>query len=100
MAIVTFGEAIRRILEHRDYQAWEDVWGLTSKYWKRRGGADHILVFSEPLQGTVFCSLPRAHDFIRLTVSWFPIFEQACGTKATSAETINTFIHNNNWRHP
>ena len=58
-----FGEAIRRILEHREYQAWEDVWGLTSKYWKRRGGADHILVFSEPLQGTFFCSLPRSARF-------------------------------------
>ncbi len=33
------------------YDEWEHYFGLTSDFWKRRGGADHILVFSEPLHG-------------------------------------------------
>jgi hypothetical protein len=45
-----YGQAIMDILEGK-YQAWEDQFGLTSKYWKRRKGADHILVFSEPMHG-------------------------------------------------
>ena len=39
------------IVDKEDYQPWEDRFGLTSKYWKRRKGADHILVFSEPMHG-------------------------------------------------
>lgn len=34
-----------------DYRGWKQHFGLTDKYWKRRSGSDHILVFSEPLQG-------------------------------------------------
>ncbi len=34
-----------------DYRAWESTFGLTSEYWQRRNGSDHILVFSEPLHG-------------------------------------------------
>lgn len=33
------------------YDRWEDHFGLTSKYWMRNGGADHVLVHSEPLHG-------------------------------------------------
>jgi hypothetical protein len=39
--------------------AWENAFGLTSKYWKRRGGADRILVFSEPLHGLWHPRKPR-----------------------------------------
>jgi hypothetical protein len=46
-----YGQAIMDILESNKYQAWEDHFGLTSEYWKRRNGADHILVFSEPMHG-------------------------------------------------
>jgi hypothetical protein len=46
-----YGQAIMNILEQRDYKGWETSFGLTSKYWKRRGGSDHILVFSEPMHG-------------------------------------------------
>jgi len=41
-----YGKAILDILDHQDYTAWEDTFGLTSRYWKRRNGSDHILVFS------------------------------------------------------
>jgi hypothetical protein len=46
-----YGKAILRVIENQDYTDWETLFGLTSKYWKRRGGSDHILVFSEPMHG-------------------------------------------------
>jgi Exostosin family len=46
-----FGRAIIDILDKEDYNGWETIFGLTSKYWKRRKGSDHILVFSEPMHG-------------------------------------------------
>ncbi|KAG7364374.1 exostosin family protein [Nitzschia inconspicua] len=46
-----YGKAIMDILERNDHSGWERSFGLTSKYWKRRGGSDHILVFSEPMHG-------------------------------------------------
>ena len=46
-----WGSAILDILDRNNYTAWENQYGLTSKYWKRRAGADHILVFSEPMHG-------------------------------------------------
>lgn len=45
-----YGQAIYDAIEG-NYDGWEDLFGLTSKYWKRRNGSDHILVFSEPLHG-------------------------------------------------
>ncbi|CAJ1933063.1 unnamed protein product [Cylindrotheca closterium] len=36
---------------YNKYDLWEKTFGLTSKYWKRRNGADHIVVMSEPLHG-------------------------------------------------
>ncbi|KAL3921094.1 MAG: hypothetical protein SGILL_002932 [Bacillariaceae sp.] len=47
-----YGQAIMDILIENNFDGWETVFGLTSKYWKQRGGADHILVFSEPMHGT------------------------------------------------
>ena len=46
-----YGQAIMDILDKGQYEGWENHFGLTSKYWKRRKGADHILVFSEPMHG-------------------------------------------------
>lgn len=47
-----YGQAIMNILQPQpNYQSWEQLFGFTSKYWKRRNGTDHILVFSEPLHG-------------------------------------------------
>jgi len=34
----SYGDAILDILDKGDYKAWEDRFGLTSKYWKRRNG--------------------------------------------------------------
>jgi hypothetical protein len=56
-----YGKAIRRIIEKRDYTMWEDYYGLTSQYWKRRNGSDHILVFSEPLHGLLHVSQMRGN---------------------------------------
>jgi hypothetical protein len=47
----SYGQAIMDIVDKQDYTGWEKHFGLTSKYWKRREGADHILVFSEPMHG-------------------------------------------------
>lgn len=46
-----YGKAIMDILDNQNYTQWEEKFGLTSKYWKRRQGSDHILVFSEPMHG-------------------------------------------------
>jgi len=45
------GKAIQDIITETKYELWETAFGLTSKYWKRRNGSDHILVFSEPMHG-------------------------------------------------
>ena len=46
-----YGQAILDILDDGNYTSWETLFGLTSTYWKRRNGSDHILVFSEPMHG-------------------------------------------------
>lgn len=46
-----YAQALLDILDYQNYTAWEHLYGSTSKYWKRRQGADHILVFSQPLRG-------------------------------------------------
>jgi hypothetical protein len=34
-----------------NYMEWRRLFGVTSTYWERRQGSDHILVFSEPCHG-------------------------------------------------
>lgn len=46
-----YASAISNAISGRDYSDWKRLFGLTDEYWKRRNGSDHILVFSEPLQG-------------------------------------------------
>ncbi|VEU38264.1 unnamed protein product [Pseudo-nitzschia multistriata] len=46
-----YGKAIQNIITKQEYESWEKEFGLTSEYWKRRNGSDHILVFSEPMHG-------------------------------------------------
>jgi hypothetical protein len=46
-----FGEALIQATTQGTYDLWESTFGLTSKYWQRRNGSDHILVMSEPLHG-------------------------------------------------
>ena len=59
-----YAKAVESAIEGKYYD-WEHYFGLTSDFWKRRNGADHILVFSEPLHGL---SHPRSkrgsHHFI------------------------------------
>jgi hypothetical protein len=45
-----YGAAVEAAIEG-DFSKWEEMFGLTSDFWKRKNGADHILVFSEPLHG-------------------------------------------------
>ena len=45
-----FGQALLDATNGK-YDAWEKMFGLTSMYWRRRNGSDHILVMSEPLHG-------------------------------------------------
>jgi hypothetical protein len=61
-----YAQAILDILQKQDYRAWEELFGLSSKYWRRRKGSDHILVFSEPLQGLTHPKGKRGnYHFIR-----------------------------------
>lgn len=46
----SYATAISNAIEG-NYEDWEQLFGLTSDFWKRKKGADHILVFSEPLHG-------------------------------------------------
>ena len=46
-----YGQALMDIIRDGKYDAWETAFGLTSKYWKRKNGADHIMVYSEPMHG-------------------------------------------------
>mmetsp|Transcript_26787 Transcript_26787/g.58105 ORF Transcript_26787/g.58105 Transcript_26787/m.58105 type:complete len:620 (+) Transcript_26787:173-2032(+) len=44
-----------------NYDGWEKMFGLTSKYWKRRNGSDHILVHSEAMHGLRHHIKERGH---------------------------------------
>lgn len=60
-----YGQAIYDALEG-NYQGWEDYFGFTSKYWQRRNGSDHILVWSEPLHGYSHPKMKRGnHHYIK-----------------------------------
>ncbi len=46
------GEALWEAIEgNNNYTLWEDWYGLTSYYWKRKQGADHFFVMAEPCNG-------------------------------------------------
>ena len=45
-----YAQAIESAIDGK-YGQWEHYFGLTSEFWKRKRGADHILVFPEPLHG-------------------------------------------------
>jgi hypothetical protein len=57
-----FGQAIIDILDARNYHGWEHMWGLSSEFWKRREGADHILVMSEGCHGLTHPRSMAGHD--------------------------------------
>lgn len=59
-ATTPYAKAVYDAIEG-DYRGWENDFGLTSKYWQRRSGADHILVFSEPLHGLSHPRNRRGH---------------------------------------
>jgi Exostosin family len=56
-----FGMALLDILARQNYTMWESphLFGFTSRYWRRRGGRDHILVFSEPFHGLLHARYKR-----------------------------------------
>ena len=59
-----YGKAISAALEGQ-YDLWEEYFGFTSKYWERNHGADHILVWSEPLHGFSHPRMKRGnHHYI------------------------------------
>ncbi len=45
-----YGEALLEAIEG-NYTLWEERFGVTSKYWKRKQGADHFFVMAEPCNG-------------------------------------------------
>jgi Exostosin family len=56
-----FGMALLDILVRQNYTLWESphLFGFTSRYWRRRGGRDHIVVFSEPFHGLLHARYKR-----------------------------------------
>jgi len=56
-----YGDALLDILQLNDYDGWEKRFGLTSTYWKRRGGADHLIVMGEPFAGLFHAAEPRGN---------------------------------------
>jgi Exostosin family len=56
-----FGMALLDILVRQNYTSWESphLFGFTSRYWRRRGGRDHVLVFSEPFHGLLHSRYKR-----------------------------------------
>jgi hypothetical protein len=70
-----------------DFTGWQQQFGLTDKYWQRRGGADHILVFSEPLQGLTHPKNKRgSYHFVHTQRQLDPPI-------IVSVELSTTFIH-------
>lgn len=47
-----FGLAMMDIIQNQNNSTgWEEHFGWTSKYWQRRQGSDHVIVYSEALHG-------------------------------------------------
>jgi len=46
-----YERALLDIIELSKYDAWESTFNVTSKYWRRRKGADHVLVQAAPVTG-------------------------------------------------
>ena len=46
-----YGKALMDVITENKFDAWEKLFGWTSKYYKRRNGSDHIMVYSEPMHG-------------------------------------------------
>ena len=81
-----FGKALMSAIDHQNYTLWETTFGLTSKYWKRRDGADHILVFSEPLHG-LFHPKSRRGNFHYINTQ-----KQLASPIVMSVELSTTFV--------
>jgi Exostosin family len=56
-----FGRALLDVLVRQNYTLWESphLFGFTSRYWRRRGGRDHVVVFSEPFHGLLHARYKR-----------------------------------------
>jgi hypothetical protein len=50
--ITPYGEALMAAMDG-NYTPWEERYGLTSQYWRRKKGADHFFVMSEPCNGLI-----------------------------------------------
>ncbi|CAB9503371.1 Probable glucuronosyltransferase [Seminavis robusta] len=46
-----YEQALAKAMTGQSYDEWEQVFGLTSDYWKRHQGRDHVVVMPEPLHG-------------------------------------------------
>ena len=79
-----YGQAILDILEKNNTDAWEREFKVTGEWWKRRGGADHILTMSAPVTGFRHPKGKRgwAHYMVQLAA---PIF--------LSVELTKSFVY-------
>ncbi len=37
------------VIEKNDFTRWQDILGVTDEYWKRKNGADHVIVMPAPV---------------------------------------------------
>ncbi|GKY91296.1 hypothetical protein MPSEU_000102000 [Mayamaea pseudoterrestris] len=82
-----YGQAILDIVQEGNHSAWERYFGLTSKYWRRRNGSDHILVFSEPFHGLLHTRNKRGHyHYIRTQ-------QQTAAPIVISVELSTSFVN-------
>ena len=59
-ATTKYAQAMMDAMEY-NYQTWEEVFGITSKYWKQHNGADHVSIMTEPLHGFSHPRNKRGH---------------------------------------
>jgi hypothetical protein len=55
-----YGAALLAAIDGK-YDLWEDTYGLTTHYWKRKHGADHFFVMAEPCNGLLHISGARGN---------------------------------------
>jgi hypothetical protein len=60
--ITPYGNALMAAMDGR-YNLWERRYGLTSRYWKRKQGADHFFVMSEPCNGLIHLHGPQRGNY-------------------------------------
>ena len=81
-----YEEALAQAVMGTSYDGWEQMFGLTSQFWKLKQGTDHVVVMPEPLHGLYHPRGKRGfHHYIKTQKQlWAPI--------VISVELSKTFV--------